>query len=131
MHLVTDPELRGYFERHAGRIGSKAVFLGKWSDHLQGVVAIWNYNGVNCEAGWVGEPGWLTREYLRLVFAYIFDQLGCTRITGRINACNDTALAMSQRLGFVHEGTMRSAAKDGGDVLLFGMLKQECKYYGR
>jgi RimJ/RimL family protein N-acetyltransferase len=127
--LVSGESLRPYFEQRAGAVGPKAQFLGRWEgDRLLGVVAVWHYGSGNAEVGWAGDRGWLSRGFLRLVFAYLWGQLECRRITGRINASNDTAIAMSERLGFVREGTMRQAAPDGGDVHIYGLLRQECRY---
>lgn len=127
--LVTGEELRPYFESRAGAVGDKAQFLGRWEgERLLGVVAVWHYGSGNAEVGWAGDTGWLSRGFLRLVFAYIWQQLGCRRITGRIHEDNVDALHASMRLGFVREGRMRQAAPDGRDVLVYGMLKEECRY---
>lgn len=127
--LVTGPELRPYFEGRADRVAENAQFIGRWgNDKLLGCVAVWNYDSVNCEAGWAGDAGWLSRGFLRLIFAYIFDQLGCSRISGRIAADNLVAQEASARLGFQVEGRMRCALKDGQDILIVGMLRSDCKF---
>lgn len=127
MSLVEGPHLRPYFEAQAGAVGENAVFLGQWTDHLAGVVAVWNYSGRDAEVGWVGERGWLTRGFLRLAFAYLFGQLGLRRVTSRIASSNAVALAQAPRLGFVQEGRLREGVADA-DVLIFGMLREECRY---
>lgn len=127
--LVTGEQLREYFEQRAGAVGAKAQFLGRWEgERLLGVVAVWHYGSGNAEVGWAGDRGWLSRGFLRLVFAYLWQQLGCRRITGRIHEDNEAALAASQRLGFVLEGRMRKAAPDGRDVLVYGLLREECPH---
>jgi RimJ/RimL family protein N-acetyltransferase len=126
--LVSGPYLRAYFEGNVAPIPEDAQFIGKLGDNgLVGVVAVWNFHGRDIEMGWAGEPGWLSRSFIRLVLRYVFEQLGCTRITGRIDVSNDVALEQSQRLGFVVEGRMREAGDDG-DVLIVGLLKRECRW---
>lgn len=127
MRLVTGEELRPYFEQAAGPVSPKAQFLGSWDGRLRGVVAVWNYGGHDAEVGWAGEPGWLSRGFLRLVFAYLFGQLNLRRVTGRIASDNAVALAQAPRLGFVKEGTLRCGSARG-DVIVFGMLREECRY---
>lgn len=72
-------------------------------------------------------PGGLTRALLRSCARYVFQQLGCDRLTIRIRADNTAMLALSARIGFVHEGTLREAF-EGADVLIFGMLRRECRW---
>lgn len=125
--IVTGEALRAYYELSGYVADPDAQFFGRWDGHLLGVVAVWNFDGTGCEAGWFGEPGWLSRSLLRAVFGYVFGQVGCERITGRIDDTNTVAVEQSKRLGFVLEGTLRNA-HPSGDVLVFGMLKSECRY---
>jgi RimJ/RimL family protein N-acetyltransferase len=43
---------------------------------------------------------------------------------------NTRARRLVEGAGFTLEGLMRSAAADGGDVLIYGMLKPECRWVG-
>lgn len=75
-------------------------------------------------------PGkrWMTREYLWRCFAYPFVQLGCHRITGLVRVDNLEAQKFDEHLGFKREGLLRRACDDGTDMILYGMLKDECVY---
>jgi RimJ/RimL family protein N-acetyltransferase len=72
---------------------------------------------------------WMTRSYLRAVFRYPFVQLGVRRVSGFVPASNAQAIRFNEHLGFKREGLMREALWDD-DVIVFGMLRQECKYHG-
>lgn len=76
------------------------------------------------------EPGrrWLTRDFLFRCFAYPFLQLQCNRITGLVRVDNLDAQRFDEHLGFKREGLMRKAATDGTDFILYGMLKEECRW---
>lgn len=71
---------------------------------------------------------WLNREFLRAVFSYPFKQLGCTRISGVVRVDNDKAQRFDEHLGFVKEGVIREGDDDGCDLILYGMLKRECRW---
>jgi RimJ/RimL family protein N-acetyltransferase len=75
-------------------------------------------------------PGrrWMTREYLWRCFAYPFVQLGCHRITGLVRVDNLEAQKFDEHLGFKREGLLRRACDDGTDMILYGMLRDECVY---
>ena len=75
-------------------------------------------------------PGrrWMTRDFLRVAFRYPFWQLGCRRVTGYVPASNADALRFDLHLGFVQEGRMREALPDGEDVIVLGMLRNECRW---
>lgn len=127
--VISGPELRAYFEGNVAPVPADAQFIGKLGpDGLVGVVAVWNFHGRDIEMGWAGEPGWLSRSFIRLIFTYVFEQLGCNRITGRIDVSNTVALEQSKRLGWVVEGRMREAGDDGDDVLIIGLLRRECRW---
>jgi hypothetical protein len=47
------------------------------------------------------------------------------RVTGLIRAENLNAQRFVTRLGFQYEGRMRKAFPDGGDLVLYGLLREE------
>jgi len=77
-------------------------------------------------------PGrrWMTRDYLYRCFAYPFIQLQCNRITGLVRVDNLEAQKFDEHLGFKREGLLRRACEDGTDMILYGMLKEECRFLG-
>lgn len=78
------------------------------------------------------EPGkrWMTRDFLFRAFAYPFLQLKCNRVTGLVRIDNIEARRFDEHLGFVQEGVIRKGATDGTDMILYGMLKEECRWLG-
>jgi RimJ/RimL family protein N-acetyltransferase len=75
-----------------------------------------------------GPLNWLTPAGLAAVFRYPFIQLGCNRITGFVRADNAAAKRFDEHLGFRREGVMRQACRDGCDLIVYGMLKSECRF---
>lgn len=78
------------------------------------------------------EPGkrWMTREYLWRCFAYPFLQLNCNRVTGLVREDNLEAQRFDEHLGFKREGLIRKGCVDGSNLILYGMLKEECRWLG-
>lgn len=74
------------------------------------------------------EGRWATSDFLQHVFEYPFSKLGCARVTGFV--ADPQKLKFYQLLGFTIEGCLRSALPDG-DLYIVGMLRDECKYYGK
>ena len=76
------------------------------------------------------EPGkrWLNRDFLFRCFAYPFIQLNCHRVTGLVRIDNLAAQKFDEHLGFKKEGIIRKGADDGTDLILYGMLKEECRW---
>jgi RimJ/RimL family protein N-acetyltransferase len=89
-----------------------------------------DYNGSNVWMHVAAEPGarWMTREYLHQCFAYPFVQLGCKRITGWVEASNEQARRFDEHLGFEQEAVLKHAAKDGGDVIIYVMFRENCRF---
>lgn len=70
-----------------------------------------------------------TRGMLRTCCRYVFDSCNAVRMTACVKAGNACMLALMERLGFTFEGCRRLAC-DGEDVHMYGMLKEECRWYG-
>jgi RimJ/RimL family protein N-acetyltransferase len=111
--------------------GEKPVALGleENGELIAGVVFNW-YTGPSICMHVAAEPGkrWLTRDFLFRVFAYPFLQLKCSRVTGLVRTDNLAAQRFDEHLGFVREGVIRKGATDGTDFILYGMLKEECRW---
>lgn len=126
--LAEGERFRPWLEARLSPLTPGAVFWGREIDgETRGVVAFDHYSGDDVELIYAGEPGWITPRLLRAVFAYVFEIMGCTRCTGRVTADDTYALSLAQRMGFKIEGRLRRACK-GLDVIVVGMLKEECQY---
>lgn len=67
-------------------------------------------------------------EALRFGFGYPFLQLGCRRVTANVASNNHKSKRLVERLGFKHEGTLRENVGEGIDMLVYGMLREECRW---
>ena len=88
------------------------------------------WNGVNIWAHVALAPGrrMVCREFLRYGFYYPFVELGCRRISGSVEASNTAARQLDEHLGFRQEAVLHGAASDGGDVILYVMRREDCRY---
>lgn len=71
---------------------------------------------------------WMTPAYMAACFRYPFVQMKCRRVTGLVRADNNAAQRFDEHLGFRREGLIRQGATDGVDMILYGMLRSECRY---
>lgn len=87
------------------------------------------FNGVNVWMHVATTPGkkW-THEFLRYCFYYPFVEMGCKRVSGAVEASNLVARRFDEHLGFKQEAVLSGAASDGGDVILYAMRREECRY---
>jgi RimJ/RimL family protein N-acetyltransferase len=75
-----------------------------------------------------GSSKWLTRHGLHEAFKYPFVTLGCKRITLWVEADNIASRYLVAHFGFTLEATLEKAGRDGVDVLIYRMFRQECRY---
>ena len=115
-------------QRFEGAVG---IGLEEDGELIAGVVFNM-YTGPSISMHVAAVPGrrWMTREYLWRCFAYPFLQLGCRRITGLVRVDNLEAQKFDEHLGFKREGLLRQACDDGTDMIVYGMLKSECRFIG-
>lgn len=71
---------------------------------------------------------WCTRKVLRYVFNFLFDKVGCRRVSLLVSKDNEASNKLVKGLGFVCEGLLRQYRDDGKDCYFYGMLKSECKW---
>lgn len=103
-----------------------ALGLERDGELIAGVI----YEGFNGHNVWMhcAIPGRLTREFIHACFHYPFVQLGCKRVSGYVEASNIKARLFDEHLGFKPEARLRGAASDGGDVILYAMTREGCRY---
>lgn len=74
---------------------------------------------------------WCKKDILFHIFSYPFVELRCRRITAPVDASNKRSRELVEHLGFVREGTLRKATRSGGDVCIYGMLAEECRWINK
>jgi len=72
------------------------------------------------------DPRCMSRRVLRAIFTAAFTN--ARRLTAEVEPDNRRALRQVQRLGFVYEGYRRLGLEGTRDTLVYGMLKDDCKY---
>ena len=72
---------------------------------------------------------WCHEDILAHVFAYPFGQLELGRCTVPVLSGNEASKRMVEALGFVYEGTLRRAGPGDQDILLYGILREECRWF--
>jgi len=98
-------------------------------EDLRGVVMFHNFRWPNIEVGFVCEDiRWaVNRKLILEVLAYPFEKLECSRITALIRRDNKRSRKLAKGMGFVEEGRLRKASKDGEDVFVYGLLIDELR----
>ena len=72
------------------------------------------------------DPRCMSRRVLRAIFTAAFTQ--ARRLTAEVEPDNRRALRQVQRMGFIYEGYRRLGLEGTRDQLVYGMLKEDCKY---
>lgn len=68
-----------------------------------------------------------TRSMLRTLAAYVFGQLGCSRLTVRTRQDNENVCNMAKRFGFVREATLKDYYGTDQNAELFRLLRKDVK----
>jgi hypothetical protein len=72
------------------------------------------------------DPRCLSRRVLRAIFIALFSQV--KRLTAEVEPDNRRALRQVQRLGFVYEGYHPLGLEGTRDTIVYGMLREDCRY---
>lgn len=109
--------------------GQKGIILQRHGVTIAAALYV-EYNGANVYIHLAGDPGshWLNREFLYWVFHYPFIQLGVKRMTSCVDSGNVASIRFTEHLGATREATLAKAGKDGSDVYVYRMFREDCKY---
>ena len=87
-----------------------------------------NYTGKSITATIAVEPGCvMPKEFLRTIFAYPFQDLGCWKIVALVAESNYRSQTMLEKMGFVREATVTDYYPDG-DLFIYTMTKLQCRF---
>lgn len=120
----------------ADRIGNltpwhcfEAIGIEKDGNIVGGVV-IDNYiTEARCSIHCAGDgKNWLTREFLRVVFDYVFRQLKCNAVLNIIDGNNYASLKFTGHLGFKEIYRVKGGSQNGEDAVLMEMQKTDCRW---
>lgn len=118
---------------HYAKYGYGATGIGVERNGVIVGGAVFNdYTGANINIHFAsdGKKNWVTREFLWFIFYYAFCQVGVKRVSGFIWESNKASVEFAKRIGGELEARLVDAAADG-DVLLFKMTKDNCKWLQR
>lgn len=111
-----------------GPIGSYVALGAVVGNDLIGGVVYHNLRGKTIEVSLATtSPKWANRTTLKIFCKYPFIQLDCKRVTALVDTTNKQCRDFVERMGFVHEGTLREA-HPSGDAEVYGLLKTECRW---
>jgi RimJ/RimL family protein N-acetyltransferase len=129
--LCLDPAIVGPWvcaEAGGTWVPGRGTAIGRLKDgKLIAGVLYEDFNGANVVCHIRGEPDWATREYLGVIYDYPFNQIGVRRITVPVCSTNKKCITLVTHMGFTLESELVGATRLG-NMLLFRMFKEECKY---
>lgn len=91
------------------------------------------HNGIpiDCEISCATETSMAWRPHVcRAIFNYVFGQLGCKRCTSITKKNNTKSRAFLEALNFQLEGNVRKGYDGAKDALIYGLLAEECQFFG-
>lgn len=107
------------------------AFVDQVTGDFVGGCVISNYRRTDCEISCAAENSMAFRRHvMQAVFQYIFHTLGCVRCTSITTKGNKRARAFLEALGFELEGNLRRGYDGERDALLYGLLREDCRYLG-
>lgn len=125
MKFVADKVGENNFERYS------AIGLEKDGNLIAGVIfKNKNASSIMMHVASDGSRHWMTPAYMAACFGYAFNQEKVNLIIGLVRADNYEAQRFDEHLGFKRLGQLPQACSDGTDIIIYGMLKSECRYLG-
>jgi RimJ/RimL family protein N-acetyltransferase len=104
--------------------GSQGIGYAKDGKLVAGVA----YESQNKNCTWVHQrieqsP---SKQFWIIVVDYVYNQCGCKKMSGLVDASNEKAIKLNKHIGFKTEATLRDAGENG-DLLIMSMWKDDCK----
>ena len=121
-HWVAARNYQMYFEANSQSIG-----LEKDGEIVAGVIYdSWNRRSIVCH---IAATESLTATFLAKVFDYSFRQLQVHKMIATVSSKNFKSIRLVTHMGFKEEAKIKDA-HPSGDIVIFTMTKEDCKFLG-
>lgn len=104
------------------------VFRVERSGRPAGAVLYTNFRESSIEFTAAGEPGWMTRQTIREMFAFPFVELKVWNLLALIKRGNRVARETSRGLGFTELCVLESGGAKRDDIILHNMTRDKCRW---
>lgn len=110
----------------------KGVTLGLEDDNgnlLIGAV-FESFNGVNMNVALACKEGlpYFPRHFLHVCADYCFIKNSCSRITCIVDSSNEASVSLVERVGWIEETRLVGAGMLKGDLIVYKMTPETCKW---
>ena len=96
---------------------------------IEWCIGFTNFIGKTCQIHVVNfNKKYTPRKLLWATFDYPFRQLGLESLIGIVNSNNEQAMKYDQNLGFKEVHRFVGLHDNGGDIVIFEMKKDECRF---
>jgi hypothetical protein len=128
MKIVTDNRVALFVGQRNGQIvipPFTAMGVEQQGEIVAGAI-FRNFIGPDCDVMVVGNLEAFTPGFVRSIGRYVFDQLGCCRLS--MTTDQPRVIELATRLGAKVEGLKRDGFGVGRDATLLGVLRSEWKF---
>jgi len=100
------------------------------SPEILGAVGFNNFMGGACHIHMATKPEYhfAPRDMLYRIFAHAFSDFKLKKLIGFVNSKNERSMKMTAHLGFVEEYRIPGVHDNEGDLVIFTMTPEQCKY---
>lgn len=99
------------------------------SNEIEWCIGYTSFLGKTCQIHVVNfDKKYTPRRLLWAAFDYPFRQAGVETLIGIVNSNNQLAMKYDQNLGFKEAYRFKGMHDDGGDIVVFEMKKQDCRF---
>jgi len=121
-HCTAEQTKGKYFEANSQSIGLKQN-----GEFVAGVIyENWNRRTITCH---IAISGRLTPRYLAVIFDYPFNVCDVKKIIVPVDSTNSKSVNLVEKMGFTEEARIKDGMADG-DMILYTLAKNDCKYLG-
>lgn len=129
-NIVSGPVVGQWVAAQIGGVlqdNSAAIGLERDGQLVAGVIyESWNGRSIVCH---IAIAGRITAGFMRAICRYPFDACGVHKVIGPIPSGNTKAIQNAIRIGFVEEARLKDADPTG-DIVLFTLTRDKCRYLG-